>query len=125
MACESEHFSKEELQCSHCGECHMDAEFLEMLEEIREAYGGPIHVTSGYRCPEYNNTISNTGTTGPHTTGKAVDVKVYGKKAYKLVNTAMYHGVTGIGIHQHGPHEGRFIHLDIIHSNVRPWIWSY
>ena len=32
MDCESEHFSKEELQCSHCGECHMDAEFLEMLE---------------------------------------------------------------------------------------------
>jgi len=31
----------------------------------------------------------------------------------------------GVGISQKGKHKSRFIHLDTIDSDNRPWIWSY
>ena len=31
----------------------------------------------------------------------------------------------GIGISQKGKHKSRFIHLDTIDSDNRPWVWSY
>jgi len=121
----TEHFSDEELCCKHCGKCHMDTDFLETLEEIREACGFPLYVTSGYRCPEYNAIVSNTGPTGPHTTGKAVDIMISGVNAYRLVSVALYHGMRGIGVKQKGHYGSRFIHIDQIYSEVRPRIWSY
>ena len=125
MACESEHFSNDELRCPHCGECHMDSDFLETLEEIREAIGSPLFVTSGYRCHDYNTMISTTGREGPHVQGKAVDIMIAGEAAYVLVNTALYHGITGVGVAQKGSYGKRFIHLDTVHSELRPRIWSY
>lgn len=121
----TEHFSDAELCCKHCGECEMDTEFLEVLEDIREAMGIPLFVTSGYRCPEHNIMVSNTGRDGPHTTGKAVDIMISGESAFKLVNTALYHGITGIGVKQKGRYGGRFIHLDMVRGVMRPRIWSY
>lgn len=103
----------------------MDRDFLETLEEIREALGIPLYVTSGYRCPEYNMLVSNTGRKGPHTTGKAVDIAIAGTHAYKLVSVAMYHGIQGIGVKQHGSYGSRFIHLDQLFNEYRPRIWSY
>ena len=121
----TEHFTTDEMKCKHCGECHMDMDFMEVLEDIREAYGKPMYVVSGYRCPVHNMNVSNTGRTGPHTTGKAVDIAVAGVNAYTLLAAALYHGMTGIGVSQKGPVSTRFLHLDMIHSNLRPRIWSY
>ena len=121
----TEHFTDDELCCPHCGKCLMDKDFLELLEEIREAYGKPMYLTSAYRCPEYNIRISNTGARGPHTTGKAVDVMVSGESAYKLMSTAVYHGVTGVGVNQRGSYAQRFLHLDTVHNDYRPRVWSY
>ena len=103
----------------------MDAEFMEVLEEIREAIDIPLFVTSGYRCPAYNAMISRTGLAGPHTTGKAVDIMISGRSAYNLVSVGIYHGIQGVGVHQKGSFGKRFIHLDRIFSEVRPRIWSY
>lgn len=121
----TEHFSDEELCCKHCGECHMDEDFLILLEEIRVACGFPLFVTSGYRCPEYNTFVSNTGPYGPHTTGRAVDIMISGKNAFVLVSIALELGIRGVGVKQKGSFAGRFIHLDAMYSDVRPRIWSY
>lgn len=101
----------------------MVTSFLERMDAIREDYG-PIIVSSGYRCSHYNSIVSTTGHNGPHTTGRAVDVPVYGEDATRLIKIALNHGMTGIGVHQKGPHNKRFIHLDDL-TNMRPWIWSY
>lgn len=117
------HFSRSELACRGSGECRMSPEFLGLLEKIRAEFGHPMPVSSGYRSPEYNMKVSDTGLTGPHTTGMAVDIVVAGKAAYDLVRIAMLNGMAGIGVSQRGGM--RFIHLDMFDSPKRPTIWSY
>jgi len=53
---------------------------------------------------------------------------VYGQDALVLLKTALKHGLTGVGVKQHGDASGRFIHLDDMEASdmhFRPWIWSY
>ena len=125
---EVEFFTEAEFACSHCRQEQMQQEFITALDKIRREFGKPIIVSSGYRCPEYNAQISSTGERGPHTTGWAVDIAIAGAEAHALIDLALSHLVTGVGIKQHGPFEGRFIHLDMLKSEGnrnRPWVWSY
>lgn len=119
------HFSIAELACPHCGEIDMDFDFMDKLEYVRTKYNRPMVVTSGYRCPEYNNQVSDTGLDGPHTTGKAVDIHVYGRNAHLLIWWAFDGGFQGIGVHQRGPYKERFVHFDTLEGGHRPWIWTY
>jgi uncharacterized protein YcbK (DUF882 family) len=103
----------------------MDDEFMPKIVAMRRELGFPFIVTSGYRCPIHNQNVSNTGPNGPHTTGHAIDIHGSHEKALSIVRAAFDHGITGIGIKQHGPVTGRFIHLDDLKSSPRPHIWSY
>lgn len=120
------HFNRAEFDCKHCGQNHMDANFLLEIDELRDRYGKPLSVTSGYRCPAHNNNVSSTGLTGPHTTGRAVDLAVDRGNAYKLLKLALEMGFSGIGVQQKGA--TRFLHLDNLPNapgQPRPSIWSY
>ncbi|WP_085440285.1 D-Ala-D-Ala carboxypeptidase family metallohydrolase [Magnetofaba australis] len=123
------HFTNAELTCRcGCGRMEMQADFMHKLESLREVFGRPMPVTSGYRCPEHNAAISVTGSNGPHTSGAAVDVLVSGQDAYDLIDLAKAAGMSGVGVKQHGPHRSRFIHLDALPraaNQPRPTIWSY
>ena len=103
----------------------MDETFLGRLQTVRNKFGAPMYVTSGYRCPERNDLVSITGRTGPHTTGRACDVKVSGKHALRLISIALDCGMQGIGVKQHGEYASRWIHLDDLTDGLRPHIWSY
>jgi hypothetical protein len=139
-------FTKEEMRCKGSGEYgpklsrsevlakgdtpylapSMDERFMRRLDMLRERYGMPIFVTSGFRSPRYNAQISRTGASGPHTTGHAVDIRVAGNDALDLIALAVGLGFTGVGVKQHGT--GRFLHLDDLPGGPgrpRPWIWSY
>ena len=105
-----------------------DPVFMEKIEKIRVACGFPIPVTSGARCKAYNAKVSDSGPNGPHTTGRAIDLGVQGSLALLVVKQAFLHGITGIGVKQHGPHTKRFVHLDDLPQSderPRPTIWSY
>ena len=52
-----EYFTEEEMSCKGTGECNMDEEFMERLIRLREDYGKPMIVSSGYRDIAYNTTI--------------------------------------------------------------------
>lgn len=99
--------------------------FISRLDDMRNILRFPLIVSSGYRCPVYNNAVSKTGMYGPHTTGHAVDIQIAGEKALRLLQLASNRSFTGIGINQKGPHEKRFIHLDDLGIGQRPWIWTY
>jgi len=123
-------FSEDEFRCqghSCCGnKADMDREFLICLQALRSAYGKPLVITSGYRCPDHNAAVSEaTGRSGPHTTGRAADIKVSGQDAYHFLQLSFFHPFTGYGIMQRGPHQGRFIHLDTLTGSNRPMLWSY
>lgn len=112
-------FSPFELRQRQTGVVVIDPAFLDKLQELRDAYGKPMPVTSYYRSPEYNAVVSSTGRTGPHTTGRAVDIAVRGYEAAVLTGLAVDLGFTGFGWQQKGA--GRFLHLD----TLEPRSWSY
>jgi uncharacterized protein YcbK (DUF882 family) len=121
------YFTREELKCKGTDECFMDEEFMKQLHRLREDYGRPMTITSGYRDVSYNTVIGGSPNSA-HILGQAVDVAVSGNLAYDLIRMAMLHGFTGIGVAQRGPHNKRFIHIDnIVNSDTspRPTIWSY
>lgn len=123
-------FSEEEFKCKHSGECFMDEKTLEKAQKLRNLYGKPMRITSGYRSSNHPVEIKRkeSGRIGPHTTGKAFDTAVMGSEAHQFLKVAQEIGFTGIGVQQKG--NKRFIHLDTIkkdeYENIpRPWIWSY
>ena len=118
------HFSSAELSCRHCGLMLMQPDFMQRLERVRSRVGFVLPVSSGYRCPEHNARVSTTGRSGPHTTGRAVDIRISGERVVFLVHAALSLGMTGIGVMQRGAHERSFIHLDDL-TDGRPRIWSY
>lgn len=102
---------------------------MEKLEGIREDYGDVLLVTSGFRCVEYNQQVSETGDNSPHSMGLAADIRISGRAAFELIRVAIKHGMTGIGVSQKGDWLKRFIHLDCVSpedfKHPRPTIWSY
>lgn len=123
-------FKPQEFACRcGCGGLLVDPELLDLLQDLRNRYGQPMTISSGYRCSEHNSRVSSTGPKGPHTTGKACDVLVNGSRAYNLLHYALErpHTFTGIGVNQKGDSGKRFIHFDILEQNeaTRPWVWSY
>lgn len=120
----STHFKDAELKCPCCNENRVTEDFLDLLEKLRGKIGIPLYITSGYRCPMHNDFVSHTGLSGPHTTGKAVDIAISYESAFLLVDYATELGFTGIGVNQRGLIDERFIHLDKLTAN-RPRIWSY
>lgn len=129
-------FKAKELACK-CGNCNggnMNTFFMKRLITVRENLGFPLIVSSAYRCPGHNAEVSDTGSEGPHTTGRAVDIQIYGYKALQLIQAAYRYGILGpnhggLGINQHGAPQKRFIHLDDLNMQdgfkTRPWVWTY
>ncbi len=116
------HFSEAEMRCKcGCGRADMAPDFLRLLEGLRAAYGRPLPVTSGYRCPDHDAAV---GGAGVHPTGQAADIAVSGAGVHELLGIAIQH-MRGIGLKQHGDHADRFVHLDTTHGPIRPRIWTY
>jgi len=120
-------FRREEFVCPCCGKAYMSPVTMDRLQRLRSWINEPLIISSGYRCPDYNAQISSTGRDGPHTRGRAADIATTGNRARNVVGMAISCGFTGIGVKQHGPHDGRFIHLDDLGADYepRPWLWSY
>jgi len=120
-------FSAKELTCK-CGCGMMPApDFMQKVQVLRDVVKFPLPVTSAARCPSHNARVSGTGTTGPHTTGRAIDLAVSHEHAYLVLAAATASGLfTGIGVQQKGI--SRFIHLDDLpnaNGRPRPTVWSY
>lgn len=59
-------------------------ELMAVLDSIREKWGGPICVTSGYRCEELNNKIGGSKTS-VHPLGLAADIKPFNNQLDKFI----------------------------------------
>lgn len=112
-------FSKEEFDCQETGENEMQHDFMVKLQSLRDVFGQPMVVSSGYRSPSHS-IEARKSSPGTHAQGIAVDIAVDREDAVRLLRLALSMGFTGIGIQQKGL--GRFIHLD---TRKNPTIWSY
>lgn len=76
---------------------HMQQDFLQLLDEVREEAGTPFHITSDFRPNDPN----------AHGLGRAVDIACANSvKRMKIVRAAIACGVTRIGVYD------KHIHLD-------------
>lgn len=121
-------FTPKEMADRKSGELLIDPNFMNWLQTVREEYALPMHITSGYRTPEHQQLLPGGRISGAHVDAMAVDVKVYGWHAHKLISVACDLGAFGIGVHQHGNYRNRYLHLDRwtkSPENTRPMLWSY
>lgn len=93
------YFTEEELLCQHCNAKGIDSNFMQKIDQLREDLGFPFPVTSGYRCPKHP-IEARKSSPGAHTTGRAIDIGVRGERAYRLIQKALEHGFSGIGVNQ-------------------------
>jgi len=69
----SKHFTRHEFSCKcGCGFDTVDAYLIQILESIREYFDKPIIITSGCRCPEYNERVGGAHNS-QHKLGRAAD----------------------------------------------------
>ena len=104
-----DYFSDEELRCQcGCGQLKFDPIVRNNLNHIREDYGKPMYVTSGYRC-EQHPIEARKEKPGEHSTGMCVDIACSGWETAELTQLAIKYGATRIGWNQKGG--SRFIHM--------------
>ena len=100
----------------------MDEKLLAMLDNLREAFGYPIKLSSTYRSPDHP-IEARKSKPGEHAYGAAVDIACVGGEAtYKLVKAAIEVGFTRIGISR----KNNFVHVGIGYDGAPPMtIWTY
>lgn len=60
----------------------------DLLEPVRALLGFPLHIDSGFRCPQVNAAVGSTASHSAHLDGRAADVIPVGmdlKKAFDLI----------------------------------------
>ncbi len=94
--------------CEHKGEDMMSHEFVRRLDFIREEFGKPLIVTSGFRCEKYDRSI---GGKGNHPKGDAGDLLVAkGEDMYLFIDICHRAKIARIMVYKSKPH----IHIDMI-----------
>lgn len=73
-------FKEQEFVCRCCGGLppyakeNIEALVENVLDPLRERYGRPIVVNSGYRCPKHNKEVGG-ATNSQHMKGEAADIR--------------------------------------------------
>lgn len=117
----SRYFSAREFKnCTpSCDISQMDADFLALLDRVREKAGIPLVLTCAYRSKEYDLSKGRSGNSA-HTRGLAVDIRCFSSATrFKIVKAAIECGIRRIGIGK------TFIHLDNDFSLPQGVIWDY
>ena len=111
------YFKVEDFDCQETGENRMEPEFIERLDELREACGFPFIITSGYRSPSHS-IEKRKAKPGTHAQGIAADIRVSGGVQRRIIiEKAIELGFNGIGVAK------TFVHVDI--REDAPVIWCY
>lgn len=104
----SPHFKLKEFQCHCCGTVKIHPMLLEALERLRELWGNPIVITSGYRCANHNREVGG-AKESRHMKGFAVDVVCIASeqaRVSKLAREAGFDQAISYGVRN-------FIHLGV------------
>ena len=104
----------------------MSEKLLKTLDEIREVYGKPIIINSGYRTEAHNAKVGGimpdaNGLGGSsHLKGLAVDIHcTTSQERHDLLQLFLLHNITRIGIAK------TFIHIDVDEDKAQRVIWTY
>ena len=111
----SKNFNSYEFRCGlgrpcACSTILIDDKLVDYLQKIRDHFGKSITITSGYRCPSYNKSVSKS-TSSYHTKGMAADIVVSGVAPREVAKYAESIGILGIGLYETQA-DGHFTHID-------------
>ncbi|MDI9391725.1 MAG: D-Ala-D-Ala carboxypeptidase family metallohydrolase [Synergistota bacterium] len=110
----SPHFRLTEFQCKCCGCVKLHPELLVKLENLRDAWGSPLLLTSGFRCSRHNRNV-NGAEASLHLLGQAADVVVPEEVQREFSELA-----EKMGFDQVIPYGKRnFVHLGIFGNDER------
>lgn len=114
-------FTYAEFNCKHTGENNMQHEFMEKLQAIRKEYNKSMRITSGFRSVKHPIEAKKLHSNGEHTQGTCADVYCdNGADRFKLIQLALKHGITRIGV------ADNFLHLGIGGKGLpNHVIWDY
>ena len=111
----SKWFTRDEFQCRcGCGFATVDAELLQVLEDVREYFNSPVIINSSCRCEKHNKAEGG-ASKSKHLLGIAADIKVSGVvpgDVYGYLNSK-YKNKYGIGNYS------TFTHIDIRATKAR------
>ena len=109
----STNFKSTEFDCHGNGCCtqtQIDDTLIEYVQKIRNHFGKPVTVSSGYRCATHNKNIG--GATGSrHSKGQAADIYISGVAPAEIAKYAESIGILGIGLYETDK-DGHFVHVD-------------
>ena len=122
----TKNFGLQEFTCPCCGKNEAKLELLYALQRARDYLdkNDSISITSGYRCPPYNQSLGAEHTSS-HVKGLAADLDITdGGKAFRIVQAIMKtNAFNRIGF---GKVNGKLVmHVDVDDSKVQEWLWGY
>lgn len=109
----STNFNSTEFDCHGRGCCSstlIDSKLVEYVQKIRNHFGKPITISSGYRCTIHNKNIGG-ATASYHSKGQAADIVIQGIKPAEVAKYAESLGIKGIGLYETNA-DGYFVHID-------------
>jgi hypothetical protein len=109
----STNFDSSEFDCHGSGCCSstlVDDKLVTYLQQIREHFGKPVNISSGYRCATHNKNIGG-ATKSRHSKGQAADIYINGVTPAEIAKYAESIGILGIGLYETNS-DGFFVHVD-------------
>ena len=109
----STNFDSTEFDCHGSGCCSstlVDDKLVTYLQQIREHFGKPVNISSGYRCATHNKNIGG-ATNSRHSKGQAADIYITGVAPAEIAKYAESIGILGIGLYETNS-DGFFVHVD-------------
>ena len=109
----SANFNSSEFDCHGSGCCSstlVDDKLVTYLQQIREHFGKPVNISSGYRCATHNKNIGG-ATNSRHSKGQAADIYISGITPAEIAKYAESIGILGIGLYETNS-DGFFVHVD-------------
>ena len=110
-------FRVREFACKGSDVVLIDDELVVLLQCIREHFGKPVHITSGYRTAAHNKSVGEAAYS-QHLYGRAADIRVQGIPVEQLAAYAetCLPGTGGSG--RYPPRAGRAVGW--VHVDTRP-----
>lgn len=93
-----------------CSTVKIDPKLADYVQKIRDHFGQPVTISSGYRCPTHNKAVGG-ASKSRHVEGMAADIVVKGVAPAEVAKYAESIGIKGIGLYE-TPKDGYFIHID-------------
>ena len=115
-------FKKSNFKCP-CGKCNgygngIATTLVKILQDLRNKYGKPITISSGYRCPSHNKKVGGT-TNSKHTQGLAADFYMSGFNSQSTrvnvineLKKTPYYRYAYCNVNGNYPNMGNVVHID-------------